>query len=91
MVRAMAETETLPGSGTGTKTAPDTGSDTTDPRDCAHIVDQRDPANDVVAAMVEGREVTALCGYRWIPYRDAKGRPVCEACVEAYGRIQSGR
>jgi len=32
-----------------------------------------------------------LCGYTWIPYREPKGRPVCEACVEAYGRIQSGR
>jgi hypothetical protein len=31
-----------------------------------------------------------LCGYRWIPYREPQGRPVCEACVEAYGRIQRG-
>jgi hypothetical protein len=77
-----------------TLTQPDTDVDTTfdatDPRDCAHIVDQRDPANDITTAIVEGREVTALCGYRWIPYRQPQGRPVCEACVEAYGRIQSG-
>jgi Protein of unknown function (DUF3039) len=75
---------------TETLTQPDTNLDSTDPRDCAHIVDQRDPANDVTTAMIEGREVTALCGYRWIPYREPKGRPVCEPCVEAYGRIQRG-
>lgn len=77
-------TETL------TETDLDTSLDPNDPRDCAHIVDQRDPANDIATAIIEGREVTALCGYRWIPYRKPQGRPVCEACVEAYGRIQSG-
>jgi hypothetical protein len=77
---ATTETETL--------TQPDTTLDSTNPGDCAHIVDQRDPANDITTAVVEGREVTALCGYRWIPYREPQGRPVCEACVEAYGRIQ---
>lgn len=73
-----------------TLTQPDVSQDTTDPGDCAHIVDQRDPANNIAAAVVEGREVTALCGYRWIPYREPQGRPVCEACVEAYGRIRNG-
>jgi hypothetical protein len=71
-----------------TETVPQLDSGDTGPADCAHIVDQRDPANDITSAIVEGREVTALCGYRWIPYRDAAGRPVCEACVEAYGRIR---
>jgi hypothetical protein len=75
---------------TDTRTEPETTLDPTDPADCAHIVDQRDPANDITTAVIEGREVTALCGYRWIPYRQPQGRPVCEACVEAYGRIQSG-
>ena len=70
------------------QTRPEVSSSDVGPEDCAHIVDQRDPANDVTTAIVEGREVTALCGYRWIPYRDAQGRPVCEACVEAYGRIR---
>ena len=65
----------------------DTERDEPGPEDCAHIVDQRDPANDITTAVVEGREVTALCGYRWIPYREPQGRPVCEACVEAYGKI----
>jgi hypothetical protein len=82
MKQAQLSSETL--------TQPDTTLDSTKPGDCAHIVDQRDPNNDVTTAIIEGREVTALCGYRWIPYRDAKGRPVCEACVEAYGRIQNG-
>jgi len=70
-----------------TETLPETDSGETGPEDCAHIVDQRDPGNDITTAVVEGREVTALCGYRWIPYRKPEGRPVCEACVEAYGRI----
>jgi len=82
-----SSTETLP----ETITQPDATLDASNPRDCAHIVDQRDPANDVATAIIEGREVTALCGYTWIPYREPKGRPVCEACVEVYGRIQSGR
>ena len=82
MKQAQLSSETL--------TQPDTTLDSTNPGDCAHIVDQRDPSNDVTTAIIEGREVTALCGYRWIPYRDAKGRPVCEACVEAYGRIHNG-
>jgi hypothetical protein len=73
---------------TDTLTEPDTNLDATDPADCAHIVDQRDPANDVATAIIEGLEVTALCGYRWIPYREPSGRPVCEACVEMYGHIQ---
>lgn len=72
---------------TDTRTEPDTSLDPANPADCAHIVDQRDPANDITTAIVEGREVTALCGYRWVPYREPKGRPVCEACIEAYGRI----
>ena len=75
---------------TDTLTEPDTTLDPTDPADCAHIVDQRDPKNDIATAIIEGREVTALCGYRWIPYREPGGRPVCEPCVEAYGRIQGG-
>jgi DUF3039 family protein len=79
------ETQTLP----DTRTEPETTYDSTDPGDCAHIVDQRDPANDIATAVIEGREVTALCGYRWIPYREPQGRPVCEACVEAYGRMRS--
>ena len=83
MQQATVTTETL--------TQPETTLDSTNPRDCAHIVDQRDPANDVATAIIEGREVTALCGYTWIPYREPKGRPVCETCVEVYGRIQSGR
>jgi hypothetical protein len=84
-------TMTTPDTDTLTRpdTTPDTSFDSTDPGDCAHIVDQRDPANDIATAIIEGREVTALCGYRWIPYREPQGRPVCEACVEAYGRIQS--
>jgi len=87
MTRTTLSTETL--TETLTETEPDTNLDAASPGDCAHIVDQRDPANDVATAIIEGREVTALCGYKWIPYREPNGRPVCEACVEAYGRINA--
>jgi hypothetical protein len=80
----QTQTTTLP----TTEVDPSAGTGDIGPEDCAHIVDQRDPANDVTSAIVEGREVTALCGYRWIPYRQPEGRPVCEACVEVYGRLR---
>lgn len=31
-------------------------------------------------AYVEGLEVEALCGYRWIPSRDPQRFPVCPKC-----------
>ena len=69
------------------ETVEQTTLDPTNPADITHIVDQRDAANDVTSAVIEGREVTALCGYRFIPYRQPEGRPVCQPCVDAYGKI----
>lgn len=42
----------------------------------AHIA----PAGDVTEAYVTGREITALCGYKWVPSRDPAGLPVCPDC-----------
>jgi hypothetical protein len=84
----MSDSDTMTKPDVETRPDADVDLDAGNPADCAHIVDQRDPANDITSAIVEGREVTALCGYRWIPYREPQGRPVCEACVEAYGRIR---
>jgi hypothetical protein len=37
---------------------------------------------DIVRANVEGVEVIALCGKKWIPNRDPSGYPVCPSCKE---------
>lgn len=49
--------------------------------DVAHIVDQRPSSGqDVTTAYVEGSELVALCGYRWVPARSADQLPVCGEC-----------
>lgn len=54
----------------------------------AHIVTSFDPTMTVGAyvmkARVEGIPLVALCGYIWLPSRDATKLPVCEACKEIY-------
>lgn len=40
--------------------------------------------SDIVRANVQGVEVEALCGKRWIPSRDPSGYPVCPTCKELY-------
>lgn len=45
--------------------------------------------SDIVKADVEGVEVEALCGKRWIPNRDPKRYPVCPACREIYASLKS--
>ena len=37
----------------------------------------------ITEARIEGLEVEALCGYRWVPERDPEKYSVCEACVGA--------
>ncbi len=37
-------------------------------------------ADEVTEAYVMGSEITALCGYRWVPSRDPAGLPVCPDC-----------
>jgi hypothetical protein len=44
----------------------------------AHIV-KRDELTD---AMIYGKEITALCGKKWIPTRDPERYPVCPDCRE---------
>lgn len=53
----------------------------------AHLVDQRHkrkggPGQDVATAYIEGRELVALCGHRWIPSRDPHNLPLCRSCAE---------
>ena len=40
---------------------------------------------DAMKAYVEGTEVTALCGKKWIPSRDPEKFPTCPTCKELYG------
>jgi hypothetical protein len=35
---------------------------------------------DILSSAVNGHEVEALCGKRWIPSRDPKNYPVCPEC-----------
>ena len=37
---------------------------------------------DIVRANVEGVEVVALCGKKWIPNRDPDRYPICPTCAE---------
>lgn len=38
-------------------------------------------------AYVLGTEITALCGYRWVPSRSPRGLPVCETCKALVGAL----
>lgn len=46
----------------------------------AHIA----PADKITEAYINGTAVEALCGQRFIPSKDPKGKPVCQACKEIY-------
>ena len=59
---------------------------------CSHIVKpqgDRDGATLVMEARVFGTEVEALCGHRWVPQRDPKQYPVCQACKEIFDGMRS--
>lgn len=56
---------------------------TGDPESLTHIVNQHLPGNSLADAMVFGTEVVALCGHRFIPYRDMAQFPVCKPCRDA--------
>ena len=44
----------------------------------AHYVESKYIAD----AMILGKEVTALCGKKWIPSRDPEKFPICPTCKE---------
>ena len=47
--------------------------------------------NIVAYARLNGLEVAALCGYRWVPDRDPTKYDTCEACLEeAHKRMEAG-
>jgi hypothetical protein len=69
-------------------TIPDTDLDleTGEPA-AAHIVKTKPGENaaaKVLEARIYGTPLEALCGHVWIPSRDPKQLPLCEACKSVY-------
>lgn len=57
---------------------------------CSHIVKpdkDRSGPDLVMEARVFGIEVEALCGHRWVPQRDPKQYPLCQACKEIFDAL----
>ena len=58
-----------------------------DPGEVAHIV-KVGPGETATAkvldARVNGTPIEALCGYVWVPSRDPRQLPVCQACKDVY-------
>lgn len=65
----------------------------TDKNEQAHIVmvppgeDDETPQAYVMRARVEGFPVTALCGFTWVPNKQASGLSVCEHCKFLYENV----
>ncbi len=53
----------------------------------AHIV-KTEPGESAAAKVLEARiygtPIEALCGHVWVPSRDPKQLPLCEACKQVY-------
>ena len=48
------------------------------------------PRDKLMAAMVEGTPVRALCGKIWVPSRDPKRYPVCPECKDIWDGLPPG-
>lgn len=54
---------------------------------CTHIVKQvpgKSAEALVMESRIDGIEVEALCGHRFVVTRDPKQYPVCQACLDIY-------
>jgi hypothetical protein len=79
----MADLETLPA-----ETIPDVDevTETGEPT-VAHIVKVgpgESAAAKVLEARINGTPLEALCGHVWVPSRDPRQLPMCQACKEVY-------
>lgn len=76
----------LPASSTRTRPDTDAVTSTGEPI-VAHIV-KTEPGEDAAAKVLEARitgtPLEALCGHVWVPSRDPRQLPMCEACREIY-------
>jgi hypothetical protein len=83
LTETMSDLETLPA-----QTIPDTDTETETGKPLvAHIVKTKrgeTAAAKVLEARVMGTPLEALCGHVWVPSRDPKQLPVCQACREIY-------
>nr|WP_232822830.1 DUF3039 domain-containing protein [Glycomyces dulcitolivorans] len=46
------------------------------------------PKDKLMAAMVDGIPVKALCGKMWVPSRDPDRFPICPQCKDIYEKMQ---
>lgn len=67
-----------------TRTQPSTGDG--DHERFSHYV----PKDKLMAAMVEGTPVRALCGKVWVPSRDPQKFPTCPECKERWDNMPKG-
>lgn len=69
----------------------------TDKPESAHIVmvpegePDQTPQAYVMRARVEGFPITAVCGFVWIPNKQATGLPVCDECQAIHDFLMSGK
>lgn len=68
---------------------------TTGPGVMSHIIAPHDETKTAQAVVTEARiyglEVEALCGHRWVPERDPRNYPICQACKELFeARFEPG-
>ena len=79
-----------------TPTTPDSSTLTEERTDTDYRLDEGDherfshyaPKDKILAAMVEGTPVRALCGKVWVPSRDPQRFPVCPECKEIYESLE---
>lgn len=58
-----------------------------DEPDVAHIVKVargEDAKAKVLEARINGTPIEALCGHVWVPSKDPRNKPLCQACKEVY-------
>lgn len=79
----FANVDTTPDSDIITRPTVDVGEGDGDHDRFAHYVKK----SDIVRANVEGVEVVALCGKKWIPHRDPSAYPVCPTCKEVMAAL----
>ncbi|THV28764.1 DUF3039 domain-containing protein [Glycomyces paridis] len=46
------------------------------------------PKDKLMAAMVDGIPVKALCGKMWVPTRDPERFPICPNCKEIFAKMK---
>ncbi|GAA2162442.1 MULTISPECIES: DUF3039 domain-containing protein [Glycomyces] len=47
------------------------------------------PKDKLMAAMIDGVPVKALCGKMWVPTRDPDRFPICPNCKDIYEKMKS--